>query len=63
MLILSAEVSHTLMDVYCVDFGEEISFAVKMILMLANMEGNLDLCTQKKHHKIAATNDLLTSSV
>ena len=40
-----------LTTVYKVDFAEEISFAVKMILLLSNMEGNLDLCTTEMHKK------------
>jgi tellurite resistance protein TehA-like permease len=45
VLILSAQLSDILINVYNTDYGEEISFAVKMILMLSNMEGNLELCT------------------
>lgn len=53
ILLLSAQVGHILRVVYAVDFGEEIGFAVKMVLMLSNMEGNLDLCTSKHQHKHA----------
>lgn len=51
VLLLGAQVGHILRVVYRVDFAEEMSFAVKMILMLSNMEGNLELCMQKQHRK------------
>jgi hypothetical protein len=37
VLLLGAQVGHILRVVYRVDFAEEMSFAVKMILMLSNM--------------------------
>ncbi len=37
ILILSAQVSDILINVYKVDFAEDISFAIKMIFMLSNM--------------------------
>ena len=49
VLLVGAQVGHILRVVYRVGFAEEISFAVKMILMLSNMEGNLELCTEKHH--------------
>lgn len=51
VLFLSAQVGEILIQVYRIDYGEEISFAVKMILMLSNMEGNLELCTQDRKHE------------
>ena len=51
VLFLGAQVGQILSVVYRVDYGEEMAFAVKMILMLSNMEGNLELCTQKYQHK------------
>lgn len=49
-MFLSAQVGEILIGVYRIDYGEEISFAVKMILMLSNMEGNLELCTEDRKH-------------
>ena len=48
VLFLSAEVSDILLSVYKVSYGEEVTFLVKMVLMVSNMEGNLDLCIDKK---------------
>ena len=48
ILFLSAEVSEILLSVYKISFGEELTFAIKMILMISNMEGNLDLCLDKE---------------
>ena len=50
-LFLSAEVSDILVSVYNVSFGEELTFMIKMIVMLSNMEGNLDLCLEKEASK------------
>jgi hypothetical protein len=47
VLFLSAEVSDILISVYKVTFGDEVSFMIKLIFMLSNMEGNLDLCLEK----------------
>ena len=44
--------TYILTEVYRVDFGEEIAFTMRMVLLLSNMEGNLDLCTEKKHHHV-----------
>lgn len=44
VLFLSAEVSDILVTVYKVSFADEVTFLIKMVLMLSNMEGNLDLC-------------------
>jgi hypothetical protein len=62
VLLLGAQVGHILRVVYRVDFAEEMAFAVKMVLMLSNMEGNLELCTQK-HHKQTATDAASSSHV
>lgn len=51
VLLLGAQVGHILRAVYRLDFAEEMGFAVKMILMLSNMEGNLELCTSKHHQR------------
>ena len=37
-----------MLSVYKVSYGEEVTFLVKMVLMVSNMEGNLDLCIDKK---------------
>lgn len=50
ILFLSAEVSDILLSVYKVGYGEELTFLLKMILMVSNMEGNLDLCIDKKEN-------------
>jgi tellurite resistance protein TehA-like permease len=41
VLLLGAQVAHIFRVVYKLDFAEEMAFAVKMVLMLSNMEGNL----------------------
>ena len=56
ILFLSAEVSHVLLSVYKVSFGEEVTFMIKMVLMISNMEGNLDLCLDKEE-KLKAEGD------
>jgi hypothetical protein len=48
VLFLAAEVSDILLSVYKVSFGEEVTFLIKMILMISNMEGNLDLVSEQK---------------
>ena len=55
VLVLSAEVSNVLQSVYKVDFGEEIAFLVKMVLMISNMEGNLDLCLENRDKEKAGS--------
>jgi hypothetical protein len=50
ILIVSAEVGEIITVVYQIEFGEEVSFLLKMVLMLSNMEGNLDLCASNEHH-------------
>lgn len=48
ILFLSAEVSQILLEIYKVSYAEEVTFLLKMILMISNMEGNLDLVTERK---------------
>lgn len=50
MLLVSAEVGEIITVVYRIDFGEEVAFLLKMVLMLSNMEGNLDLCAANHPH-------------
>ena len=64
VLFLSAQAGDILTEVYRIDFGEEIGFAVKMILMLSNMEGNLELCTEdRKNHQERKSEDVGSSNV
>ena len=48
---LSAEVGDILSSVYQVPFSDEVSFFCKIVLMISNMEGNLDLCLDKQDAK------------
>ena len=49
-IIVSSYLGDTLIAIYNIDFGEQIVFLIKIVLIICNMEGTLDLIDELEQY-------------